>query len=160
MEALLLSFANAFFGATSWVLSAIIFEKMQTVISKTWQLTPKQSIWINNTKGFFFYFRENCPFNHLWMNECCMNHTCIQCVHRQSFHTSTCWAHLQSSDSTLLMMSARSKGSGMLGSSTPQKGRSTGASSGGNVWARLEWHLRRQDTGNKHSYLLLPPIKT
>lgn len=74
--------------------------------------------------------------------------------------TSTFWAHLQSSDSTLLMMSARSKGSGMLGSSTPQKGRSTGASSGGNVWARFEWHLRRQDTGNKHTRQLHPPIKS
>lgn len=70
------------------------------------------------------------------------------------------YTHLQSSDSTLLMMSARSKGRGMLGSSTPQKGRSTGASSGGNVWARLEWHLRRQNTGNKKkSHLLLPPVK-
>lgn len=70
------------------------------------------------------------------------------------------WTHLHSRDSTLLMMSARSKGRGMLGSSTPQKGRSTGASSGGNVWARLEWHLRRQNTGNKQTHLLLPPIKS
>lgn len=57
------------------------------------------------------------------------------------------------------MMSARSKGSGMLGSSTPQKGRSTGASSGGNVWARLDRHLRRQDTGNRHCHEPLLPMK-
>lgn len=73
--------------------------------------------------------------------------SCMFLCTQAHFHTSPSWAHLQSSDSTLLMMSARSKGNGMLGSSTPQKGRSTGASSGGNVWARLEWHLRRQDTG-------------
>ncbi|KAJ7994880.1 hypothetical protein DPEC_G00254050 [Dallia pectoralis] len=46
--------------------------------------------------------------------------------------------NLHRSDSTRLMMSARSKGSGMLGSSAAQKGLSTGASSGGRVWARPE----------------------
>lgn len=59
---------------------------------------------------------------------------------------------LQRSDSTLLMMSARSKGRGMLGSSSAQNGRSTGASSGGRVWARLEWHLEGQTgTGNNRT---------
>lgn len=40
-------------------------------------------------------------------------------------------------------MSERSKGRGMSGSSLVQYGRSIGASSGGRVCARLDWHLQK-----------------
>lgn len=54
-------------------------------------------------------------------------------------------AYFHKRDSTLLMMSVRSKGSGMEGSPSHQYGRLIGASSGGKVWASLDSHLEAEE---------------